>query len=50
MKELADIQTKGTPAGIELLKADDMAEWAFTIRVLGEETVYRVGGLGRWRR
>lgn len=42
VKELADIRAKGTPAGIELLQADNMAEWLFSIRVLGDETVYRV--------
>ncbi|ODN92743.1 ubiquitin-conjugating enzyme E2 W [Cryptococcus wingfieldii CBS 7118] len=41
MKELGDINTKGTPPGIALLSADSMEEWIFTIAVLGDETVYR---------
>nr|XP_031860156.1 uncharacterized protein CI109_004521 [Kwoniella shandongensis]KAA5527228.1 hypothetical protein CI109_004521 [Kwoniella shandongensis] len=41
MKELADINTKGTPPGIVLHSADSMQEWIFLISVLGEETIYR---------
>ncbi|WWC90797.1 uncharacterized protein L201_005734 [Kwoniella dendrophila CBS 6074] len=41
MKELAEIKTKGTPEGIQLLSANDMQEWIFLISVLGEETIYR---------
>ncbi|OCF37819.1 ubiquitin-conjugating enzyme E2 W [Kwoniella heveanensis BCC8398] len=41
MKELNDIQAKGTPEGIVLLSADSMEEWVFLISVLGEETIYR---------
>ncbi|WVW85726.1 hypothetical protein I302_107764 [Kwoniella bestiolae CBS 10118] len=41
MKELADIQSKGTPEGIILLSADSMEEWVFLISVLGEETIYK---------
>nr|XP_019011388.1 ubiquitin-conjugating enzyme E2 W [Kwoniella pini CBS 10737]OCF50169.1 ubiquitin-conjugating enzyme E2 W [Kwoniella pini CBS 10737] len=41
MKELADIQGKGTPEGIVLLSADDLQEWIFLISVLGEETIYK---------
>lgn len=42
VKELSDIRTKGTPAGIALLSADTMSEWVFTIAVLGDDTVYKV--------
>lgn len=42
MKELNEIRTKGTPPGIELLSADSMMEWVFSIAVLGDETIYRV--------
>lgn len=42
MKELAEIKDNGTPDGIDLLAADSMSEWTFTIAVLGDETVYRV--------
>lgn len=45
MKELTEIRTKGTPPGIELLSADSMTEWIFTVAVLGDETVYRVSTL-----
>ncbi|WWC93615.1 hypothetical protein V866_000450 [Kwoniella sp. B9012] len=41
MKELADINSKGTPEGIILLSADSMEEWVFLISVLGEETIYK---------
>ncbi|KAK8854867.1 hypothetical protein IAR55_003606 [Kwoniella newhampshirensis] len=41
MKELSDINTKGTPPGISLHSADSMQDWIFLISVLGEETVYR---------
>ncbi|OCF57423.1 ubiquitin-conjugating enzyme E2 W [Kwoniella mangroviensis CBS 10435] len=41
MKELADIQSKGTPEGIILLSADNMDEWVFLISVLGDETIYK---------
>ncbi|ORX38606.1 ubiquitin-conjugating enzyme/RWD-like protein [Kockovaella imperatae] len=41
MKELKEIETKGTPPGIQLLKADDMETWIFLISVLGDETVYK---------
>ncbi|KAL7423426.1 hypothetical protein Q5752_001006 [Cryptotrichosporon argae] len=41
MKELSEIHAKGTPPGIALVRADDMAVWEFTVAVLGEETVYR---------
>ncbi|BEJ12632.1 hypothetical protein CspHIS471_0210920 [Cutaneotrichosporon sp. HIS471] len=41
MKELTDIKNNGTPAGIGLLTAETMREWFFTIRVLGDETVYK---------
>ena len=44
VKELKEIETKGTPPGIQLLKADDMETWVFLISVLGDETIYRVGG------
>ncbi|SCV71475.1 BQ2448_3063 [Microbotryum intermedium] len=39
-KEITDIRTSGAPAGCELLQADDLAEWIFSIQVLGDETVY----------
>jgi ubiquitin-conjugating enzyme E2 W len=42
VKELNEIRSKGTPPGIDLLSAESMAEWIFTIAVLGEETIYRV--------
>lgn len=42
MKELAHIKASGTPAGIELVSAENMQEWVFTIAVLGDETVYKV--------
>lgn len=42
MKELADIKNNGTPEGIAVLSVDRMDEWTFTIRVLGDETVYKV--------
>lgn len=42
MKELSEIQNKGTPEGIALIAADDMLLWKFTLSVLGDETVYRV--------
>ncbi|OWZ31115.1 ubiquitin-conjugating enzyme E2 W [Cryptococcus neoformans C23] len=41
MKELGDIENKGTPPGIALLSADSMEEWIFTIAVLGDETIYK---------
>ncbi|KAK1927033.1 ubiquitin-conjugating enzyme/RWD-like protein [Papiliotrema laurentii] len=41
MKELAEIRNKGTPEGIELISAENMQVWTFTISVLGEETIYR---------
>ncbi|OWT39081.1 ubiquitin-conjugating enzyme E2 W [Cryptococcus neoformans] len=41
MKELGDIENKGTPPGIALLSADSMEEWIFTITVLGDETIYK---------
>ncbi|KAL0249797.1 hypothetical protein I308_103099 [Cryptococcus tetragattii IND107] len=41
MKELGDIESKGTPPGISLLSADSMEEWIFTITVLGDETIYK---------
>lgn len=43
MKELGDIENKGTPPGIALLSADSMEEWIFTITVLGDETIYKAG-------
>ena len=42
MKELAEINAKGTPPGIVLLDAESTDLWVFLISVLGEETVYRV--------
>ena len=42
MKELSEIQNKGTPEGIALIAADDMLLWKFTLSVLGDETIYRV--------
>lgn len=42
MKELTEIQAKGTPEGITLISAEDMLLWKFTLSVLGEETIYRV--------
>ncbi|KII86328.1 hypothetical protein PLICRDRAFT_143979 [Plicaturopsis crispa FD-325 SS-3] len=35
-KELAEIQSEGTPVGIKLLKADDFETWLFSIEVMGE--------------
>lgn len=43
VKELGDIENKGTPPGIALLSADSMEEWIFTIAVLGDETIYKAG-------
>ena len=43
VKELAEINNKGTPQGIVLHKADSMDEWIFLISVLGDETIYQVG-------
>lgn len=43
VKELGDIENKGTPPGISLLSADSMEEWIFTIAVLGDETIYKAG-------
>jgi ubiquitin-conjugating enzyme E2 W len=42
VKELTEINTKGTPPGITLLNAENMQEWVFQISVLGDETIYRV--------
>lgn len=39
-KELADIRTKGTPAGISLVHAEDLACWVLAVEVLGE-SVYQ---------
>ncbi|WVQ81925.1 hypothetical protein IAT38_004052 [Cryptococcus sp. DSM 104549] len=41
MKELHEIQLKGTPPGIILLQSETMEEWVFLISVLGDETIYR---------
>lgn len=35
-KELTELQTNGTPTGVEILRAEDLAEWTFSIQVLGE--------------
>lgn len=43
VKELGDIESKGTPPGISFLSADSMEEWIFTIAVLGDETIYKAG-------
>jgi ubiquitin-conjugating enzyme E2 W len=42
VKELTEINTKGTPPGIVLLNAENMQEWIFLISVLGDETIYKV--------
>jgi hypothetical protein len=42
VKELAEINAKGTPPGIVLLNAESMEEWRFLISVLGDETIYKV--------
>lgn len=41
-KELKEIAACGTPEGITLLRNEPMDRWVFTIRVLGDETVYQV--------
>jgi len=41
MKELAEINSKGTPDGIVPLDLQSTACWVFLISVLGEETVYK---------
>ncbi|RXK40256.1 ubiquitin-conjugating enzyme E2 W [Tremella mesenterica] len=41
MKELKDIQEKGTPAGIIPLSTESVDEWVFLICVLGDETIYK---------
>lgn len=43
VKELNEINKKGTPDGIVLLNADSMDQWVFLISVLGDETIYKVG-------
>ncbi|EIM92113.1 UBC-like protein [Stereum hirsutum FP-91666 SS1] len=35
-KELTEIKSQGCPVGIEILQADDLETWIFTIEVLGE--------------
>ncbi|CAD6578794.1 MAG: hypothetical protein TREMPRED_002270 [Tremellales sp. Tagirdzhanova-0007] len=40
MKELAEINNKGTPPGIVLVDSESMQTWMFLISVLGDETVY----------
>jgi hypothetical protein len=42
VKELADIQTKGCPDGIEAIDVSGMDTWIFGVSVLGDETIYRV--------
>jgi hypothetical protein len=42
VKELNEINKKGTPDGIVLLNADSMDQWVFLISVLGDETIYKV--------
>lgn len=42
MKELAEINAKGTPPGIVLLDATGLDKWVFLISVLGDETIYAV--------
>ncbi|CAO1613521.1 unnamed protein product [Sympodiomycopsis kandeliae] len=34
-KELTDLRVNGTPPGIEILQADDLKEWIFSVEVLG---------------
>lgn len=38
-REIADLKANGCPAGCDILRADDLAEWVITLQVLGE-TVY----------
>ncbi|PSR72674.1 hypothetical protein PHLCEN_2v11463, partial [Hermanssonia centrifuga] len=38
-KELRDLQTQGTPVGIELLNAEDFETWILSIEILGD-TIY----------
>ena len=47
MKELKEIEIKGTPPGIQLLQAENMEQWIFLISVLGDETIYRVSARSR---
>lgn len=35
-KELNELKLNGCPTGIELIKADDLQTWVFTVEVLGE--------------
>ena len=42
VKELAEINSKGTPPGIVLLNAAALDHWVFLISVLGDETIYAV--------
>ncbi|EPQ30102.1 uncharacterized protein PFL1_02219 [Pseudozyma flocculosa PF-1] len=35
-KELAELRTKGTPTGVEIIQDDDLQEWKFSLRVLGD--------------
>ncbi|EST09466.1 Ubiquitin-conjugating enzyme, E2 [Kalmanozyma brasiliensis GHG001] len=34
-KELSEIRIKGAPEGCEIIKAEDLQEWQFSIQVLG---------------
>ena len=49
VKELAEINNKGTPPGIVLVDSESMQTWMFLISVLGDETVYQVRHLSRLR-
>jgi ubiquitin-conjugating enzyme E2 W len=35
-KELSDINLRGTPAGITLIRANDLQEWIMGVECLGE--------------
>ncbi|CEH14199.1 ubc-like protein [Ceraceosorus bombacis] len=39
-KELAELRLNGPPVGTEIIKADDLQTWVFSVEVLGE-SVYK---------
>lgn len=40
-KELTDLRVNGPPPGIQILQADDLKEWSFSIQVLGDSSVFK---------